>query len=78
MQQAVLPHHHFLDGLADIHQEVEAVCDLHGPRRAFVNAGGVSRRAIAADDLDAGISTEPHAQGRGLSIGQQVDDTTLL
>lgn len=57
---------------------MEAVGDLHRPRRTFMDAGGVRGRAVAADDLHARVGTQPRGESRGLSVGQQVNDAALL
>jgi hypothetical protein len=51
-----------------------AVSDLDGLGRAGAGPLGVSSGAVAADDLDARMFTEPFLHGCGFAVGQQVDD----
>ena len=66
------------DGLADVLQQVPSIGDLLGLGRCFGGGLGVGRRAVAADQLDAGMGLEPRLDGRGVAVGQEVDDLAGL
>src|SRR5262245_28748135 len=53
-----------------------AVGDLDGLGRAGAGPLGVSRGAVAADDLDARMLAQPFFDRRGFAVGQQVDDSS--
>ena len=66
------------DGLAHVLQEVPSIGDLLGVGRGFGGRLGVGRGTVAADQLDAGMGRQPGLDGRGVAIGQEVDDFTGL
>jgi hypothetical protein len=67
-----------LDGLAHVLQEVPSIGDLLGLGRGFSGGLGVGRRTVAADQLDTGMSFEPRPDGRGVAVGQEIDDIVRL
>ena len=57
-------------------QQVEAVRDLHRPRRAAAGALGVGAGAVAGDHVDAGVLAQPSRERARLAVGQQRHRTT--
>lgn len=60
------------DGFAEVVPDMPFVGAVLGLRGAGASALGEERRAVAADDLDAGVVAQPGGQGPGLAVGQQV------
>jgi hypothetical protein len=53
------------DGLAEVVPQVPAVGDLDRLGCAADGAGGIGSGPVAADDLDAGVGSQPGGQGVG-------------
>ena len=53
--------------------QVPAIADLHRLGRALPDRLGVGSRPVAADDLGAGMLTQPRRQRGGLAVGQHID-----
>ncbi|KRD23510.1 hypothetical protein ASE41_11290 [Streptomyces sp. Root264] len=64
-----------LSGPAQVVPEVPSVCDLDRLRRSGGGTFCEERRAVAADDLDAGPLGEPGGQAGCLPVREQVDRT---
>ena len=73
-----MPLQQAFDGLADVLQEMPSIGALLRLRRGLGGRLGVGRRAIAADQLDAGMGREPGLDGRCVAVGQEVDDLARL
>ncbi len=63
-----------LDGLAEVHPQMEAVGHLLGARCANGGALGIGSSPVTAHDVDAGVGQEPGRQRSGVPGGQHVDD----
>lgn len=50
-----------------------AVGDLERRGRADGRGAGILGRAVARDDLDARMATQPRGDGRSRAVGQEVD-----
>ena len=57
-----------LNGLAQVLQQMEPVSHLPGLWRALSGAFGVKTAPIAADDLDAGMLSQPLTGGFGRPV----------
>nr|WP_240974226.1 hypothetical protein [Nonomuraea sp. FMUSA5-5] len=62
----------FLDGLAEIVEQVPAIGALHRLRRAVAGTGRVRGRAVPADELDPGMLLQPVGEGDAEPIGQHL------
>lgn len=60
-------------GFAQVVPQMPAVTNLHGVGQSTTDGLGVSRGAVAADDVDARMSAKPCFQGVGRAVGQHVD-----
>lgn len=59
-------------------QEMEAVGKLNCLRCSLAGSVGVGTGTIPNKYLDAGMTPQPDRQGRGLAVGQQVDDVVAF
>jgi hypothetical protein len=50
------------------------ICDLYRVRQSFCRRFAIPSAAIAGNDCDRGMSSEPGLSGRGLTVRQQCDD----
>jgi hypothetical protein len=66
-----------LGGLAQVVPKMPPVCDLDRLRRSGRGAFGEERRAVPADDLDAGPLGEPGSQAGCLPVREQIDRTRV-
>src|SRR5947209_7511490 len=69
---------HAFDRLAHVLQQMPSIGDLLRPGRSLGGRPGVGRRTVATDQLDPGMGFEPGLDGRGVAIGQEVDDLTRV
>ena len=69
---------HLVHGGTRIGGQVEAMGDLDGIGRALLAAFGVRAGAIADDDLDARVATEPVGEHVGRAIVEQIDRSVRL
>ena len=60
---------HGADGIAEVTQQVPAVGDLDGIRRALTHTVRVGAGPVARDDFDPGVLTKLPGQGFGLPVG---------
>src|SRR5579872_7461569 len=67
-----------LQGVLQVAEQVPAVGDLNGLRRAGAGAADVVVGAVAADDLDLGMLFQPLAQGVSGALGQEVHGAVPL
>lgn len=72
-QVAAVPVERPGQGVAEIAQKVPVIGDLHCGRCAATDAVGVGARAVARDNLDAGVALEPGCDGLGVAVGQEVN-----
>ncbi len=63
----------FLDGVAEVLQQVPPVGDLDRVRCSLAGALGVAAASVAADDLNARVVAQPGGEGVGGAVGQNVD-----
>ena len=67
-----------LDRLTQVLQHMKAVGHLPGLRRALTRAFGVETAPIAADNLDAGMLSQPLSGRLGRSVRYHIDHLTPL
>jgi hypothetical protein len=67
-----------LDRLAQVLQEMESVSDLPRLRRAFSCALRIKTAAIAADNFDLRVLTEPFGCSGSCAILQHIDNLAPL
>ncbi|MFI6055401.1 hypothetical protein ACIBCO_35600 [Streptomyces violascens] len=65
-----------LDGLAEVHPQIEAICDLLGSRCPGGGAFGIRPGTVTAHDLDAGVRAQPPGERPGLLGGVGSTSTT--
>ena len=65
-------------GIAAVAQEMKAIGNLDCLRCSLAGAVGVGAGTIPDKNLDAGVTPQPDRQGRGLAVGQQVDDAVTF
>lgn len=70
----VLAGDRFLQGLAQVAQQVPSIEDMHRLGRALLDALGIHLGPIAGDDLDPGMAPQPVGDRLGVAIGQEVRD----
>ncbi|GJE04671.1 hypothetical protein GMJLKIPL_6635 [Methylobacterium isbiliense] len=61
------------EGLAHVEEEVPPIGDLESGGGARRGCSGVLGRAVAGDDLDTRMATQPRGDGHRRAVGQQVD-----
>lgn len=64
--------------LAHVEKEMPSVGDLESSGSACRRRSGVLGRAVAGDDLDAGMAPQPVGHGCPGSVGQQVDRASTV
>src|SRR3984957_20484239 len=62
------------DSLANVLQEMPSIGDLLRLGRELGGRLRVGRGAVAAHQFDAGMGRQPSTDGRGVAIGQEIDD----
>ena len=60
---------HPLQHLSRVAAQMEAIRYLHGLRRSLADAVGVGAGAVAADNLDVRLATQPTGKRGGGAIG---------
>lgn len=63
-----------LHGRAKVLQQVPAIGDFQGVRCGLLDGLAVSGGTVPANDLGAGMRSEPGGEGVALAVGQDVDD----
>jgi hypothetical protein len=66
------------DGIAEVIQDMEAVCHLHRLWSPACCSFGVGGTPVTRDDLDVGMGVQPLGQARRCPIREQFDRSTLL
>src|SRR5258708_25061131 len=69
---------HLVQGGAGVRREMKAVCHLDRVGRALPTTFGVRTGAIADDDLDAWVMTQPIGEDLGGAIVEQIDRPVRL
>jgi len=58
---------------AGVLHKMPAVCNLGGVRQRFRRRHGIASAAIAGDNSDLWLASEPGLRGGGLPVGQETD-----
>lgn len=59
-------------------EQMPSIRDLDGGGCTPTHAVGISAGPVASNDLDARMPMQPAGQGRGIAVGQEVNDATAL
>ena len=71
--RAVLLGHLFLEGFHEVLCQMKTVCHLQRVRQRLANRLGEGRRAVATDNLNAGMVREPLLDGSSFAVWQEID-----